>query len=128
MEKMNELEEKLFLEMKQLMNEKNEDEFLYFIQKNDFLLKVNPVLFIVNHVSFYAEMENLPKALEVISYYKNGPYISMEVEELLNELKENIASLINKPKKNYDEEDLRNSHSGAGQFCYRGSYYHSARR
>ena len=107
MEKMTELEEKLFLEMKQLINEKNEEEFLYFVQVNDFLLKVNPVLFIINHVSFYAELENLPKALEVISYYKNGPYISMEVEELLNELKEKVASIINKPKKDYDDEKIR---------------------
>ena len=29
---------------------------------------------------------NVTKALEVVSYYKNAPYISMEVEDFLNKI------------------------------------------
>lgn len=104
---MEKIDEKLFLEMKRLINEGNEEEFLFFISKNDYLLKIDPILFIGNHVSFYAEKENVTKALEVVSYYKNAPYISMEVEDFLNELKEELTFLTQTSSKEYDEMKIR---------------------
>ena len=104
---MKKIDEELFIEMKRLINEHNEEEFLFFIDKNSYLLNVDPVLFIGNHVSFYADMEDVNKALEVVNYYKNSPYISMEVEDFLNELKEELSKLKNTSSKDYDEIRIR---------------------
>ena len=80
---------KLFVEMKELINKQNDDEFEFFISNHQELLKEDPILFISNHVSYYAIKEDVNKVLEVISFYQNAPYISMTVEDLLKELKQN---------------------------------------
>lgn len=100
-------DEILFNQMGELVNNQNEDEFLYFLDKNSHLLKIDPILFIGNHISFYAEQENLSKAIEVVNHYKNAPYISMEVEDFLNEMLEELSSLNANPSKNYDEMQIR---------------------
>lgn len=104
---MNKIDETLFNEMAELVNLQNEEEFLFFIDKNSYLLKVDPILFIGNHISFYAEQEDVNKALEVVNYYKNSPYISMEVEDFLNEMLEELSSLNSHIKKDYDENQIR---------------------
>ena len=104
---MNKNDEKLFNEMAELVNLQNEDEFLFFIDKNAYLLKVDPILFIGNHISFYAEQEDVKKALEVVNFYKNSPYISMEVEDFLNEMYEELSSISSQNRKDYDEKQIR---------------------
>lgn len=104
---MNKVDETLFNEMAELVNLQNEEEFLFFIDKNSYLLKVDPILFIGNHISFYAEQEDVNKALEVVNHYKNSPYISMEVEDFLNEMLEELSSLNSHIKKDYDENQIR---------------------
>ncbi|MBE6142786.1 MAG: hypothetical protein E7177_02210 [Erysipelotrichaceae bacterium] len=104
---MNKIDQELFEEMKKLINEQNEDDFVFFVSKNEYLLKVDPILFIGNHVSFYAEREDVSKALEVVSYYKNAPYISMEVEDFLNELKLELTKLNENKVKEYNFDKIR---------------------
>lgn len=104
---MNKIDEKFFNEMSELVNLQNEEEFLFFIDKNSYLLKVDPILFIGNHIAFYAEQENVNKAIEVVNHYKNSPYISMEVEDFLNEMLEELTSLNISNKKDYDEKQIR---------------------
>jgi hypothetical protein len=99
---------KLFEEMKALINKQNDEEFEFFVSNHQELLKVDPVLFISNHVSYYAIKEDVSKVLEVIAYYKNAPYISMTVEDLLNELKENVERLA-QPKKTLTKEEIRSA-------------------
>ena len=95
---------KLFDEMKELIIKQNDEEFEFFIQNHQELLKEDPVLFISNHVSYYAISERVDKVLEVINYYKNAPYISMTVEDLLNELKEKVEKLKTSQKSLTKEE------------------------
>ena len=104
---MNKIDQELFEEMRKLINEQNEDDFVFFVSKNEHLLKVDPILFIGNHVSFYAEREDVSKALEVVSYYKNAPYISMKVEDFLNELKLELTKLNENKVKEYNFDKLR---------------------
>lgn len=104
---MNKIDQELFEEMKKLISEQNEDDFVFFVSKNEYLLKVDPILFIGNHVSFYAEREDISKALEVVSYYKNAPYISMEVEDFLNELKLELTKLNENKVKEYNFDKIR---------------------
>ena len=104
---MNKVDDKLFEEMKTLINEQNEENFLFFISKNEYLLKIDPILFIANHVSFYAVREDISKAIEVVTYYKNKPYISMKVEDFLNELYEELTSLNKEKSKNYSIDKLK---------------------
>ena len=104
---MNKIDQELFEEMRKLINEQNEDDFVFFVSKNEYLLKVDPILFIGNHVSFYAEREDISKALEVVSYYKNAPYISMEVEDFLNELKLELTKLNENKVKEYNFDKIR---------------------
>jgi len=104
---MNKIDQELFEEMKKRINEQNEDDFVFFVSKNEYLLKVDPILFIGNHVSFYAEREDVSKALEVVSYYKNAPYISMEVEDFLNELKLELTKLNENKVKEYNFDKIR---------------------
>ena len=96
---------KLFDEMKELIIKQNDEEFEFFIQNHQELLKEDPVLFISNHVSYYAVSERVNKVLEVINYYKNAPYISMTVEDLLNELKEKVEGL-QKSQKSISKEEI----------------------
>ena len=81
----------LLLEMEELVNKQDEEEFLFFINNyQDELLTADPVSFISFHVDFYALKDDINKTLEVVNYYKNAPYISMEVEDMLNELKNKL--------------------------------------
>lgn len=103
---------KLFEEMNELIKKQNDEEFEFFIEKyKDELIKEDPIIFISNHVSYYAFKEDVDKVLEVITYYKNAPYISMKVEDLLNDLKKEIEkNFHHKPIK--DEEVINALLSG----------------
>lgn len=91
--------------MQEIMEKGNDEEFEFFISTHQDLLKEDPVLFISNHVSYYASSERVDKVLEVINYYKNAPYISMTVEDLLNELKTEVERLA-KPSKSITKESV----------------------
>lgn len=100
----------LLLEMEELVNKQDEEEFLFFINNyQDELLKEDPVSFISFHVDFYALKDDITKTLEVVNYYKNAPYISMEVEDMLNELKnklERYRDSQNKGQKSKSNDEL----------------------
>ena len=100
----------LLLEMEELVNKQDEEEFLFFINNyQDELLKEDPVAFISFHVDFYALKDDITKTLEVVNYYKNAPYISMEVEDMLNELKtklERYRDSQNKGPKSKSNDEL----------------------
>ena len=100
----------LLLEMEELVNKQDEEEFLFFINNyQEELLKEDPVSFISFHVDFYALKDDINKTLEVVNYYKNAPYISMEVEDMLNELKnklERYRDLQNKGQKSKSNDEL----------------------
>ena len=97
----------LFKKMDELMKKQDDNEFEFFIQNNQDLLKQDPVLFISKHVSYYAYQERVEKVLEVINYYKNAPYISMTVEDMLNELKESVEKLNKKHDRSYSKEEIQ---------------------
>lgn len=94
-----------FKKMEEIMAKGNDEEFEFFISTHQDLLKKDPVLFISNHVSYYASSERVDKVLEVINYYKNAPYISITVEDLLNELKTEVEKLA-KPSKSITKESV----------------------
>ena len=100
----------LLLEMEELVNKQDEEEFLFFINNyQEELLKEDPVSFISFHVDFYALKDDINKTLEVVNYYKNAPYISMEVEDMLNELKnklERYRDSQNKGQKSKSNDEL----------------------
>ncbi|MDY6142344.1 MAG: hypothetical protein SPI52_06485 [Bacilli bacterium] len=100
----------LLLEMEELVNKQDEEEFLFFINNyQEELLKEDPVSFISFHVDFYALKDDINKTLEVVNYYKNAPYISMEVEDMLNELKnklEHYRDSQNKGQKSKSNDEL----------------------
>jgi hypothetical protein len=104
---MNKEDEKRFSQMNTIISSGNEDELKFFIDNNQDLLKVDPILFISNHVMFYALKEQPSNVLSVIEHYKNAPYISMEVEEFLNELKEKMLKAYETKEKKFDESKLR---------------------
>lgn len=104
---MNKENEKRFSQMNTIISSGNEDELQFFIDNNQDLLKVDPVLFISNHVMFYALKEQPSNVLSVIEHYKNAPYISMEVEEFLNELKQKMLDAYQTKEKKFDESKLR---------------------
>lgn len=104
---MNKEDEKRFSQMNTIISSGNEDELKFFIDNNQDLLKVDPVLFISNHVMFYALKEQPSNVLSVIEHYKNAPYISMEVEDFLNELKEKMLKAYETKEKKFDESKLR---------------------
>lgn len=99
---------KLFEQMNHLLQKQNDEEFEFFVSNHQELLKEDPVLFISNHVSYYAYKEDINKVLEVINYYKNQPYISMTVEDLLNELKEEVEKLKISPKSMSKADIIKN--------------------
>ena len=95
------MSERLFEQMDLLSNGSDEEGFLFFIDLHKDLLKENPIRFIGNHISFYANKEDVIKSLQVVEFYKSAPYISMEVEDFLNEMKEELLKLHSHKKNEY---------------------------
>ena len=92
-----------FKRMEALIPLQNDGEFEFFVAGHPDLLRADPVRFISCHVRYYAYSERVDKELEVIARYKNGPYISMTVEDLLDELKTEVERLKEPPKVLSDE-------------------------
>ncbi len=103
---MNKDSEKRFSILNTIVSSGNEDELKFFIDNNQDLLKVDPLLFISQHIMFYALKEQPSNVLSVIDHYKNAPYISMEVEDFLNELKEKFQKEYDKKDKKFNVENV----------------------
>lgn len=103
---MNKDSEKRFSILNTIVSSGNEDELKFFIENNQDLLKVDPLLFISQHIMFYALKEQPSNVLSVIDHYKNAPYISMEVEDFLNELKEKFVKEYDKKDKKFNVENV----------------------
>ncbi len=75
-----------------LIDELQDDQVLqeFLSSYRDFLLKEDPLTTIGFHVDYFLQNERIFEALEVIEEYKSMPYISMEVEDFMNELKTRI--------------------------------------
>ena len=104
---MSEEEKKLFEQMILLSSSDDEESLNFFIDTHKELLKVDPISFIGLHVSFYSNKEDPIKALQVVEYYKSLPYISMEVEDLLNELRDELNKLLAPKKVEFSIEELK---------------------
>lgn len=100
------MEEKMFDQMELLSNSDDEEGLLFFIDTHKELLKKDPIKFISYHISFYANKEDITKSLQVVEYYKSAPYISMEVEDFLNEMKEELEKLTKRKNNEYSLEDI----------------------
>lgn len=87
-----------FKRMEAMIPLQNDEEFEFFVSGHSDLLRADPVRFISCHVRYYAYGERVDKVLEVIQRYKNAPYISMTVEDLLDELKAEVERLKVPPK------------------------------
>ncbi len=84
-----------------------EEEFNFFVLQNEEeLIKEDPILFIGLKVDFYLQREEIEKGLGVVLNYKNGKYISMEVEDFLNELKEEIIKDSSHKSSKLSDEEL----------------------
>lgn len=100
------MSEKLFEQMDLLSSGSDEEGLLFFIDMHKELLKENPIRFIGNHISFYANKEDVIRSLQVVELYKSAPYISMEVEEFLNEMKEELLKINSHKKVEYSLEEI----------------------
>lgn len=99
----------LFKKMQNLVFDLNtkEEDFNFFIMQNEAeLLKEDPILFIGLKVDFYLQRDEIEKGLEVVLSYKNGKYISMEVEDFLNDLKEEIIKDSSRKVSKLTDEEL----------------------
>lgn len=104
---MNKDSEKRFSILNTIVSSGNEDELKFFIENNQDLLKVDPLLFISQHIMFYALKEQPSNVLSAIDHYKNAPYISMEVEDFLNELKEKFINEYDKKDKKFNAQNVK---------------------
>lgn len=97
---------KEYQELIELMSVGNDEEVEFYIGANLKTFLKDPIKIITTHVAYYAEKERPDKVLQVIEKYKSMPYISMEVEELLNSLKEEVTKAYSKPKHEVSKESL----------------------
>lgn len=101
----------LIEELKNIVYKENDEEHLnLFLSKHEKeLLEIDPILLIGYHVDFYLQKDQIKKGLDVLNYYKSKPYISMTVEDFMNELYEKInddAYSNNNSNRNYTKLDL----------------------
>ncbi len=87
-------------------NVQNEEEFNFLIDNyKDELLKKNPIETIAVNVDFYLQNDRVVEALNVLDKYQKMPYISMEVEDFMKDLKTEILKVS---KKNNHERISKN--------------------
>lgn len=83
------------------------EELVLFVNRyGDYLLEVAPTLMIGYHVDFYLQRGLITRGLDILSNYKSRPYISMEVEDFMNELYDSILNSTSN-KKTYSFEDMK---------------------
>lgn len=101
--------ENLFERLKKLVYDldSNEDEFDFLIMQNEQeMIKVDPILFIGLKTDYYLQRHDIEKGLGVVLSYKNGKYISMEVEDFLDELKSAILEELNHTPKAVSDDKI----------------------
>ncbi len=104
--------EELIKELKEIVYNLNsqEEDFLFFVEQHEQeLLEKYPILYIGFKVDYYLQRDDLISGLEVINSFKNGKYISMEVEEFLENLKQEINKNINPKVKEMSELQIEKS-------------------
>lgn len=78
-----------------------------FIQNNiEELIKTDPILLIGSHVDYYLQKEDIPSGLMILSQYMNRPYISMQCEDFMKELKDKIIQTTKRKEKEVSEEEI----------------------
>lgn len=78
-----------------------------FIQNNiEELIKINPILLIGSHVDYYLQKEDIPSSLMILSQYMNRPYISMQCEDFMKELKDKIIQTTKRKEKEVSKEEI----------------------
>lgn len=80
----------------------NDEDFEFFIKNNINLVKKYPLEFIGKHVEYYLYEERYDLARNVIKHYQDFDFISMEVEDFLKDLNEEIKKYSSKKENNYD--------------------------
>lgn len=101
--------EELFKKMRDLVFDlsNEESDFNFFVMQNEeLLLKIDPILYIGLKVDYYLQRDEIEKGLSVVYAFKSGKYISMEVEDFLEDLKNQILKDGNAVEKVIDDEKI----------------------
>lgn len=86
------------------------------VRKDDFF-DFNPIVSIDLHVSLLLELKKYAEATKAITYYKDKPYVSQQVEDHLRATEQIIERLIEKTLKAQEfDEDLTRKMLRSGQY------------
>ena len=99
----------LFLCIRYLIELNDENKFNEFIEeKKSVLLKADPIKFIGYHIDFYVCHERYLESLNLLHFYQEAPFISLDVDDFLKDLEKEIKE-ISSPKKvnSYQIENLK---------------------
>lgn len=99
----------LFLCIRYLIELNDENKFNEFIEeKKSALLKADPIKFIGYHIDFYVCHERYLESLNLLHFYQEAPFISLDVDDFLKDLEKEIKE-ISSPKKvnSYQIENLK---------------------
>lgn len=99
----------LFLCIRYLIELNDENKFNEFIEeKKSVLLKADPIKFIGYHIDFYVCHERYLESLNLLHFYQEAPFISLDVDDFLEDLEKEIKE-ISSPKKvnSYQIENLK---------------------
>lgn len=93
-----------FVLINELQSEEELDAFLLEYQEQIF--KEDPRTTIAFHVDFYLRQNLLYEAIKTLEQYQTRPYISMEVEEFMTEMKKKIFDEEKRHQKSHSDEEL----------------------
>lgn len=99
----------LFTKFKKMvydLSTQEEDYFFFVNQHEQEMLKNDPILFIGLRTDYYLQRDKIDQGLAVVEHYKQANYISMEVEDFLNELKQEIINNKNAQTKVLNDNQL----------------------
>lgn len=82
----------IMLHVSILIEKEQYDDALEHLEKNPQAYKEDPLQYINTHLLIHLREHNYVEAIETLNKYKNKPYISMEVEEYLNDAGEEIKA------------------------------------
>lgn len=97
----------LFLRFSYLIELQDEERLNEFLnQYKETIYHLDPIATIGYHLDFYLHEDNATEALMVLNDYQEMPYISMDVEDFMKELKEKIISTMPKAKPVITKEEI----------------------
>lgn len=80
----------------------------FFESYRSHLYKLDPILFIGKHISYYLVSDDPKTALDVLRKYQDAPFISLDVEDFMKELEEEIKkNYFLSSKKEYEFEQVQ---------------------